>query len=81
MFDDIKIIAEETGSEVNRKIIPFIVCGDLRGYDSDMTYPLDPETYVYREAVQKPIAPAYKEVLDRLGSISLKHEGFSVVKK
>lgn len=81
MFDDIKIIAEETGSEVNRKIIPFIVCGDLRGYDSDMSYPVDPETYVHREVVQKPIAPAYKDVMERLSKISLKHDGISIGKK
>lgn len=41
MIDDVHIIANETGSEVNRKIIPFIVCGDLRGYDSDMSYSLN----------------------------------------
>lgn len=81
MSSDIAIIANETGSEVNRQVIPFLICGDLRGYDSDMTYPLDPESYVRREAVQKPIAPAYKDVLERLSKISLKHEGISVEKK
>lgn len=25
---------------VNKKIIPFLVCGDLSGFDSDTTYPL-----------------------------------------
>lgn len=24
----------------NKKIVPFIVCGDLNGYDSDTTFPL-----------------------------------------
>lgn len=81
IYDDIKIIADETGSEVNRKIIPFVICGDLRGYDSDMSYPLDPESYVFREVVQKPIAPAYKDVLERLNKVSLKHGGISVVKE
>lgn len=75
MVDDIKIIAEETESEVNRKIIPFIVCGDLRGYDSDMSYQLDSD-YQHKEVVQKPTAPPYKEVLERLSHVSLKHEGF-----
>lgn len=74
MTNDIEIIANETGSEVNRKVIPFIVCGDLRGYDSDMSYSLD-ENYVHREVVQKPIAPAYKDVLERLSKVSLKHGG------
>ena len=81
MIDDIEIIANETGSEVNRQIIPFLICGDLRGYDSDMSYPLDPDNYVHREVVQKPIAPAYKDVLERLSKVSLKHEGISVEKK
>lgn len=26
---------------VNRKVIPFVVCGDLSGFDSDATYPLN----------------------------------------
>lgn len=41
MRDDLQIILDETGSAVNRMMIPFIVCGDLRGYDSDMSYPLN----------------------------------------
>lgn len=81
MIDDIKVIAEETGSAVNRQIIPFLVCGDLRGYDSDMSYSLDRESYVHREVVQKPIAPAYKDVLERLSKVSLKHDGISIDKK
>lgn len=40
MMDDVKLIANETDSIVNRQIIPFIVCGDLRGFDSDMSYSL-----------------------------------------
>lgn len=80
MYDDVYIIANETNSETNRKVIPFVVCGDLRGYDSDMSYPLDKD-HVHREVVQKPIAPAYKDILERLDKISLKHEGFSISKK
>lgn len=79
MIDDIKVISEETESKVNRQIIPFIVCGDLRGYDSDMSYKID-EDYEYKEVVQKPTAPPYKDVLERLSQISLKHDGFSVDK-
>lgn len=37
---DVKIIVSETESPVNKLIIPFVVCGDLRGYDSDMSYSL-----------------------------------------
>jgi tRNA (cytidine32/guanosine34-2'-O)-methyltransferase len=80
MIDDVEIIANESRSEVNRKIIPFVVCGDLRGYDSDMSYPLD-ENYEHKEVVQKPTAPPYKEVLERLSQVSLKHDGFKVDKK
>lgn len=31
----------------NRIIVPFLACGDLSAYDSDMTYPLD-EEYRFR---------------------------------
>lgn len=37
---EVQIILSETESPVNRLIIPFVVCGDLRGYDSDMSYSL-----------------------------------------
>ena len=30
----------ETLSGVNRRIVPFLACGDLSGFDSDMTYPV-----------------------------------------
>lgn len=40
MLTDVKTIVSETESEVNKLIIPFVVCGDLRGYDSDMSYSL-----------------------------------------
>lgn len=30
---------------VNRKVIPYLVCGDLGGWDSDTTYPLQVKTY------------------------------------
>lgn len=46
----------------NRRIIPFLVCGDLSGWDSDTTYPLQmpgEEKYQYREPVQPPIDPPY----------------------
>ena len=31
----------------DRVIVPFLACGDLSAYDSDMTYPLD-ANYEYR---------------------------------
>ncbi|KAG5681908.1 hypothetical protein PVAND_011312 [Polypedilum vanderplanki] len=80
MANDITMIIEETNSKTNRKIIPFIVCGDLRGYDSDMSYSLD-SNYEQKEVVQKPTSPPYKEVLEKLKHISIKHDGFSVDKK
>lgn len=40
MNHDVMIMANETQSPVNRLVIPFVVCGDLRGYDSDMSYSL-----------------------------------------
>lgn len=27
-------------SGINKKIVPFLVCGDLSGFDADTTYPL-----------------------------------------
>lgn len=41
MLEDVEVIANATGSQVNRQILPFVVCGDLRGFDSDMSYSLD----------------------------------------
>jgi hypothetical protein len=34
-----------TGSD--RKIVPFLACGDLRGWDADRTYPLEVNYYRY----------------------------------
>jgi len=73
-IDDIDLIASP--SKINKVIVPFIVCGDLRGYDSDMSYclNLDPDSkYEYREVVQKPLNPAYSEVIEKMKTVSLKH--------
>lgn len=81
MISDIKVILDETDSEVNKKIIPFIVSGNLNSYDSDMSYSLciDPDVeYKYREAVQKPIDPAYKTVLEKMKNTSIKHGAISI---
>ncbi|XP_039265517.1 tRNA (cytidine(32)/guanosine(34)-2'-O)-methyltransferase-like [Styela clava] len=48
----------------NRCILPFLACGDLSGFDSDRTYPLqleDGKEYVYHSPTQPPIDPPYKE--------------------
>lgn len=100
MRDDIQVVLDETESKVNKTLIPFIVCGDLRGYDSDMSYPLnvrvvakpflsifnsfshpqlnsDEADYIYREVVQKPINPAYAEVIKMTEKVSLKHSAIT----
>lgn len=55
-------------NKVNAEIVPFLACGDLCGFDSDKSYPLqldeDEEEFVYHEPVQKPIHPAYFEYLN-----------------
>lgn len=48
----------------NRCIVPFVACGDLSAYDSDMTYSLQmskDKEYVYHPPVQDPIDPPYQE--------------------
>lgn len=51
----------ETMPEANKKIVNFVVCGNLdgRAIDADRTYQLDPD-YVYHDPGQLPINPAYK---------------------
>lgn len=41
MINDVQLIALESESPVNRAVVPFVVCGDLRNFDSDMSYPLN----------------------------------------
>ncbi|XP_068634970.1 uncharacterized protein [Aristolochia californica] len=52
----------------NKVYIPFLACGDLRGYDSDRSYPLpapvEGTSYQSLEPVQPPIAPPYKTALE-----------------
>lgn len=31
----------DAAEEPNRTLVPFVVCGDLAGFDSDRTYPLE----------------------------------------
>uniref|UniRef100_A0A1B0GC01 Endonuclease/exonuclease/phosphatase domain-containing protein n=1 Tax=Glossina morsitans morsitans TaxID=37546 RepID=A0A1B0GC01_GLOMM len=54
MLDNVKVIAEATNSKTNQELIPFVVCGDLNGFDSDMSYNLNlgkNAEYTYRELV------------------------------
>lgn len=62
-FLDGNFASIESMPEANRRIVPFVVCGDLEGHppiDSDRTYSLD-EAYVYTRPTQPPINPPYKE--------------------
>ncbi|KAG0225696.1 putative tRNA (cytidine(32)/guanosine(34)-2'-O)-methyltransferase [Actinomortierella wolfii] len=58
----------------NRTIVPFIACGDLSGFDSDMTYPLETSTgseeYKFIAPIQMPITAPY------LSAIEKKRKGF-----
>uniref|UniRef100_A0A061SEY2 Putative tRNA (cytidine(32)/guanosine(34)-2'-O)-methyltransferase n=1 Tax=Tetraselmis sp. GSL018 TaxID=582737 RepID=A0A061SEY2_9CHLO len=50
-------------TDFQKKYVPFVACGDLSGWDSDRSYPLDPnEEYVNRPPVQPPIAAPYMNV-------------------
>jgi len=46
---------------VNRVVVPFLACGDLSAYDSDMTYPAPTNTIT---PTQTPINPPYKQFID-----------------
>ncbi|KAI7879003.1 FtsJ-domain-containing protein [Lichtheimia hyalospora FSU 10163] len=46
----------------NRVIVPFIACGDLNGYDSDRTYPLD-SSHASLDPLQPPITAPYKTAM------------------
>ncbi|KAK6187944.1 hypothetical protein SNE40_005861 [Patella caerulea] len=67
----------------NRIIVPFLACGDLSGFDSDKTYPLELEPgkgYTYHPPTQSPINPPYKDACylrknDLLTKPSLKAQG------
>ncbi|CAM0136823.1 tRNA (uridine-2'-O-)-methyltransferase trm7 [Umbelopsis sp. WA50703] len=51
----------------NRMIVPFIACGDLSGYDSDMTYALekkDNEEYKSLDPLQPPISAPYLKAME-----------------
>jgi tRNA (cytidine32/guanosine34-2'-O)-methyltransferase len=49
-------------SDTDRFLVPFVVCGDLAGYDADTNYGVD-EGYVSVEPIQPPTQPPYKSAL------------------
>ena len=55
-----------------RKLVPFVACGDLGGWDADASYELPEEGYSPLPPVQPPTAPAYRSALEkaRTGSLS-----------
>uniref|UniRef100_A0A1I8A896 Putative tRNA (cytidine(32)/guanosine(34)-2'-O)-methyltransferase n=1 Tax=Steinernema glaseri TaxID=37863 RepID=A0A1I8A896_9BILA len=74
----------------NKVLVPFVACGDLSGFDSDRTYPLDLSElgdafkghhYQYRPVVQPPTEPAYKKALELKKTDRLEKEHASKVKE
>ncbi|XP_039625565.1 putative tRNA (cytidine(32)/guanosine(34)-2'-O)-methyltransferase [Polypterus senegalus] len=64
----------------NRVIVPFLACGDLSAYDSDMTYPLqlDPnKEYRYLPPTQPPISPPYQQACHLRKNNLLSKEGLT----
>jgi len=51
-------------SDTERYLVPFVVCGDLSGYDADTNYGVD-DGYISLEPVQPPTQPPYKTALAR----------------
>ncbi|CAG8646834.1 1779_t:CDS:2, partial [Acaulospora morrowiae] len=64
---DLSYGSDNEFSSPNRMIVPFIACGDLSGYDSDMTYPLEKKSL---DPLQPPISAPYRT------AISLKQKNF-----
>ncbi|TKR68392.1 hypothetical protein L596_024382 [Steinernema carpocapsae] len=73
----------------NRVLVPFVACGDLSGFDSDRTYPLDlselgeefkGHRYEYRPVVQPPTEPAYKRAVQLKKANKLEKEHISKIK-
>ena len=47
-------------------LIPFIACGDLQGYDADMSHELSDDDYTPLDPVQPPTDPPYKAAMELL---------------
>lgn len=66
---------------INRVVTPFMACGDLNSYDSDMTYPLNLEKgkeYVQLPPTQAPIKPPYQTACELKKKNLIQEEGLSV---
>jgi len=65
---------------INKVVTPFMACGDLNSYDSDMTYPLKLEgrEYVQLPPTQSPIKPPYKTACDLKKRNLIQEEGLAV---
>lgn len=57
---------EKQNSEAMRKLVPFVACGDVGGWDADGTYALPSEGYEILPPVQPPTAPFYQSALERI---------------
>lgn len=61
--DGCRFVDGET-DELHAKLVPFVACGDLAGYDADKTYPLG-DGYKWRDPLQPPTVPPYRSALER----------------
>lgn len=55
----------EKFSLTNRRVVPFLACGDLRGWDADRSYDLE-EGHQILKPTQPPTEPAYKDAIARV---------------
>lgn len=46
-------------------LLPFVACGDLSGFDADLSYTLNPN-HVVKSPIQSPIDPVYADVCRRV---------------
>lgn len=65
---------------INKVVTPFMACGDLNCYDSDMTYPLKLEDreYVQLPPTQAPIKPPYQTACELKKKNLIQKEGLSI---
>ena len=79
----------ELRESTTKALVPFIACGDLAGFDSDRTYPLELNAlseefrdwkYEHREVVQPPTEPAYKKAsaLKKISELNDTHKAGSI---
>lgn len=54
-----------------RRLTPFVSCGDLSGFDADRSYDLPGEGYRALPPIAPPIAPAFREAIEMAGKVAL----------